>query len=450
MSEKPRATSEAEGGEPLRFVCPGETVPISRAIHLGRLNAGWSFCDRCDWKFQTEGLSQRTLERLDAVREHRPGGVVRSEFGVRGQWLNELNSESLELLTAVFCHSLAAGDRRPAGGVDPVVSTPSKPPLLVAGFDGRSFSAEVFAKVIRTSVQSGFQVRDCGRSTHASILHCTGRDGDAMGGIFVSGAGWPTPWTGIDVFDVDGQSAAVHWEAAGIRLQQSVAGSTAKEWGEVDRDDRMVQVLREFRQVETTPKSTSPPEQLSAPDRRVMTLLFPSLDPARLEKLRLGRSSGRRIPADVEHQYRQWLAGWYPQQSRARLLVQCRDELAAERVAWLHQQTEGAVSIAGSGSLSDGGSMGAIGLLLAEDDRWGTFVELGGSPISVSRLQHMLGAYLAAVRRHVSVHTDSVTQRIWLSDLSGPNSGKSRNEICDILAVAGLLLGALSGQGSRL
>ena len=94
--------------------------------------------------------------------------------------------------------------------------------------------------------------------------------------------------------------------------------------------------------------------------------------------------------------------------------------------------------------------MGAIGLLLAEDDRWGTFVELGGSPISVSRLQHMLGAYLAAVRRHVSVHTDSVTQRIWLSDLSGPNSGKSRNEICDILAVAGLLLGALSGQGSRL
>ena len=88
------------------FVCPGSSAAISRSIHLARLNAAWPGCDQCEWRFDSEGLAERTVQETDRIRSHRIDGIRRTEFGIRGQYINDLDRQTAADLTRIFCACL--------------------------------------------------------------------------------------------------------------------------------------------------------------------------------------------------------------------------------------------------------------------------------------------------------------------------------------------------------
>ncbi len=445
MSKLNDGDAHAAGDSARSFLCPGEPVPVTRAVHLGRLNAAWAGCDHCDWRFHTEGLSERVRLDIEAVREHRPPGVMRSEYGIRGQWLNELDSQRLALSGALFCRTLAAGEQ--AAGRDTAAMRSSRAGVaggtILTGFDHRSFSPEVYSIVTRAAAGSGMSVIDCGRCTHASLLYRLRRSERACGAIHVTGAGQRMSWTGLDVFDPAGESAAVNWETAEIRLQQvSSAGRTAVAdgWEMVSAESEMAERLREFRGRQRSEEPDATGHAAVFPERRALLLQFPGDMLPVIEQLRCGRTSGTHSVVEIESDYRTWLRQWFPSQSRTTLRIHSSDPLVRERAIWLGEVTAGAVRCGSRRDGSDEPVNSGLALFISEDDRWGTFVDAGGAGVPVERIVRQLVPYLADRRRHMSVHYDTPSQRIWLSDLTGPGSAGQRSEICDVLAVAGLML----------
>ena len=447
--------SEASGVSSASFLCPGDSVPVTRSVHLGRLNAAWPGCDQCVWRYHTEGLSERTCFDLEAVREHRPLGVMRSEYGVRGQWLNELDSMRLTLLSALFCRTLVAngmqfsGDAESAGtaGANAAGGT------ILTGFDHRSFSPEVYSIITRAAARSGISVIDCGRTTHASLLFSLRNTAGVCGAMHVTGAGQRTSWTGLDVFDGGSESAAVNWGLAEIQLQQVGSGrrtAVTDGWELFSADSEMVGRLREFRGRQRLQATDESVRETADAQTRALLLRFPGEILPLTEQLRCGRNSGKHEVVELESDYRNWLKQWFPTQSRTVLRIYSSDPLVRERAVFLGDVTSGAVRCGSRDDGSDEPGKSGLSLFVSEDDRWGTFVDAGGAGVPVERIVRQLVPHLADYRRHVAVHHDTPTQRIWLSDLTGPGSAGQRTEICDVLAVAGLILDSTAaGWNSR-
>jgi len=80
------------------YHCPGESAPISRAVHLGRLSRYYPACRRCVHSENAQGLSPRRSRLLCQWRQQ---GEVRSVFdaeGAGGRWLNDLTPQTLRRL----------------------------------------------------------------------------------------------------------------------------------------------------------------------------------------------------------------------------------------------------------------------------------------------------------------------------------------------------------------
>ncbi len=75
--------------------------PGDNAIHLARLNVAWAGCDHCEWRFDAEGLAERTVVETGRIRSHRIDGIRRTEFGIRGQYINDLDRQTAADLTRV-------------------------------------------------------------------------------------------------------------------------------------------------------------------------------------------------------------------------------------------------------------------------------------------------------------------------------------------------------------
>ena len=101
------AASQREG-----FVCPDSPLPISRALHLARLSAGWSVCDTCASRSETTGLSPQTLSSIRRIEQRFGDQVIRVAAGIRGRHLNALTRSLAGDLIVIFVHSIAV---RPAG-----------------------------------------------------------------------------------------------------------------------------------------------------------------------------------------------------------------------------------------------------------------------------------------------------------------------------------------------
>jgi phosphomannomutase len=72
------------------YVCPGESYPITRAVHLSRLAAFFPACRDCPFRSDTGRIPPQTLERLEStVRRVERKSLFTTE-GVRGVYLNEL------------------------------------------------------------------------------------------------------------------------------------------------------------------------------------------------------------------------------------------------------------------------------------------------------------------------------------------------------------------------
>jgi hypothetical protein len=403
------------------FVCPGQAQPVSAAVHRSRLSAGWSVCDTCDWRLHTEGLSERSAQEVLQIQQRRAIGIERTEFGVRAAWLNVLTPATAADLARIFSLCLVSRWQELRGGTangdsatDPAWTAI---PELLLGYDGRSFSPEVFAGVAAAIREQGVTVLDAGRCTAASLqesLRCQPR---AAGAILVTGAGRPQGWSGLDAFDQSGDGAQVVWKEFGVTLETLAAED-----------------------------SESPTESATRSSTR-LCLSMPRDGRSLTGLRRLARRSGRHVIACGEQEYRDWLAGWHQTTVGRRLLVGTDDPLLRQRVQWLAETVGAAVSWCSAQEARKAASQPTLEVL--EDDRRSVFRRVGGTVVSVDQLTAVLNTADGYRRTQLTAHADPITGRLWLTDAARPGSVGLTEHIEDALVLAGLLL-SRKGRGDGL
>ena len=170
------------------YVCPGSTQAVSRAVHLARINAAWPNCDQCEWRTDSEGLAEKTLQATERIRDHRGAGLHRTEFGVRGPYINELDRRTAADVARIFASCVnemaMAADQEPAPVVSgrapqqyrPVTNVPPESAVpaklidvhaVVLGYDGRSIPNQS----LPPKSPASDPVEVTGRSDEASTDH---------------------------------------------------------------------------------------------------------------------------------------------------------------------------------------------------------------------------------------------------------------------------------------
>ena len=448
------------------FVCPGSTQSVTRAVHLARLNAAWPNCDQCEWRMHSEGLAERTVQETDHIRELRADGIRRTEFGIRGPYINELDRRTVADLVRVFCscfHEQSAlrpwvGSAASAGrvgtspkfadvhgnGIEPSTMTPA---AIVAGYDGRSSSPDIFVGAVASIREFGLPVIDIGRCTAASILEAARAFSECSGAIFVTGAAYGAAWTGLDAYDRNGDSLPVIWKDFGIRLQH-VSISSDRTGPQVPssepllpgRDDRIAELLQRLK---CDDKSVEQ-RLLSTSSRPVLRLQLPDAEQRRGWSRRLTRRSGTHRVEDFEERYRHWLTRWFPEQSALRVLVRCDDLLIRQRCSWLAEFT-GLEIIARSLHEESAIPSCELTMTIADDDREFSVLDPRGLQVPAADLANQLNKAIRSRSSQVTAHADAVSERFWLTDAGRPSSAGTTEHIRDSMAVLGMLVRLADG-----
>ena len=186
------AVTGASGCGAQTYQCPEERSPVSQAVHLGRLASGWSACRDCVWKDDVGDAVRLTATARAETEKHR--GIRRTEFGVRGTYLNTIDRFRSAQLATIFStqivHQTTTTDIDGLSEDDDadVVSTTAKAAVAI-GYDGRLGSPDLFAGVNSAVRQNGCNVVDAGRCTAASLLNVFRMNPGVRGAILVTGAG---------------------------------------------------------------------------------------------------------------------------------------------------------------------------------------------------------------------------------------------------------------------
>lgn len=406
---------EPASGSP--YVCPGNTAAVSRSIHLARLNAAWPGCDNCTWRFDSEGLAATTIQETERIRNHRVDGIRRTEFGIRGQHINDLNRTTASDLTRIFClclHDQSTRDdlqtathssrsAEPNTAHEQPAALMSVRPLLV-GYDGRSSSVDLAVGVVAASREFGMPVIDIGRCSAATIQEAVRCFRDCCGAILVTGSGAPNGWAGLDVFDHSGEAVPVVWKDFGVQL-----------------------------------------EHVSSDKESFLKLRLPETSVRSRWARRLTRQSGPHEICSFEDRYRDWLRRWFPKHSSLRIMIRTDDVLLRQRLAWLAQEV-GLEIICRSASDVGITPNISVSMLLNEDDRHFQILNSAGEFISSERLAQALNRAVYSQASQITAHADTASNRFWLTDAARPGAGKSTESIHDALATLGLIIRLTEGK----
>ncbi len=426
----PPLSLDVISSDPIPYICPGSSSPVSRAVHLARINAAWPGCDQCNWRDDSEGLAGQTVIRSRQIRQQRSAGICRTEFGVRGQYINRLDRRLARRLTQAFCEFFASGHTVHLNSVSSSEVQPQQVPVssVVAGFDARSSSPDIFVGVISAIREFGLDIIDIGRSTAASLSEAVRSYPVAAGGVFVTGADLPPSFTGIDAFDRQGDPVPVAWQNHGFDLTAETVTSPPAELASADSAANQASA----RSAETRPS-------LMLTDRAETG--------GGLAHRRMSRRGGSHQVASFEDCYRSWLKRWYPRQPAARVVVHCSDPLIRERVRWLAEKTElDAVSRSSPAGADPAGT--TCHVMITEDDRVFRIGDGRGRFWSEVELADRLNRLLRHQPSHVTAHADEGSCRFWLTDAGRPASGFPTEQIRDALATLGLLLKLTAGTGA--
>lgn len=460
------------------FVCPGTSTPVSRSIHLARLNSAWQGCDQCELRFDTEGLAERTVESAAFIRDQRSEGIRRTEFGVRGPYVNQLNRHSASRLVLVFCDALlrtavmtsrttsraastaAEHQNGISGGRATLRSLPAKNantatiatgqssisdvaadddgprhaviPSVIVGYDGRLSSPDIFVGVTSSIREFGMPVIDVGRSTAASLTEAIRSLPNAAGAVLVTGAGSPSSHTGMDVFDQNGDPVPVVWKDHGIRMR-AVSEQSGSDIRSLQKHEN---VNKESLAAALLPPRTTEAIASAAP---LMMLSLPDEWQKTNHTRRIARRSGAHQIVEFELKYRQWLTRWYPDSFHGTVVIQCCDALIAERIQWLSSRT--GINFVFRDTQSASGTVhGMFTMIVDEDDRSFCVCDRHGQRIVTSDLVNLINQRGGGRSGHVTAHSDAASGRFWLTDAARPISGNAVEHVRDALATLGLLL----------
>ena len=443
-----------EPGAERMFVCPGQTTAISRALHLARLGASWSGCDECEWRHHTEGLSERSVSEVVRIRQRRVDGIQRTEFGVRGQWLNALDRRSASELVRIFCLCLLNARAVPetVSGLAPGEPGISRAVLrpVITGYDGRAFSPDLYAGITAAVTEMGFGILDMGRTTMAALQEAIRSSPEMLGGILITGAGYPAAWTGLDVLDSRGEAVPVVWKDFGVRLQQVVdermpVVPLATEGNVEDRGWQ--RIMRQIRgnELDATNESSTGLAVSTNARPNVLRLVLPEESARAAWPRRLSRQSGVQRVESFEERYRDWLLRWYPEDYDARLIIRTDDVLLRSRIQWISERARVSLITASVVEPESRGA-GLQSLVILEDDRRFEWRDSHGVRISAMDFARGLNTAIGSRASQMTAHADVVTDRLWLTDAARPVSAWTTERIEDALAIAGLTL-RLQSQG---
>lgn len=192
------------------YLCPGETHPITRAVHLARLAAFYPACRECQHRNEAGVLPSQTLVQIENTIRRIERGTLFTESGVRGVYLNELTSQVAGQMAAAFAHILwqavplrikspinSQPDEIDTAEDSPDTSTRETGPHVVVGYDERPSALDLVTGVVKSLRRMGCRVTDVGLVTRAcfwqAVEHLQG-----AGGIHVTGAGCDPAWNGLD------------------------------------------------------------------------------------------------------------------------------------------------------------------------------------------------------------------------------------------------------------
>ncbi|MEZ6059017.1 MAG: hypothetical protein R3C19_01505 [Planctomycetaceae bacterium] len=380
------------------YFCPGESSPVSHAVHTARLASGWQTCLQCDLRFRNSETTERYPHQAVSAASCRQPGIRRTAFGVRAAYLNDMDRTKAAQLAAIFATHLTrtsvdfdAGSESDAARSEAADGANRAPYVrcasqisIAAGFDGRRHSPDIFAGVISSIRQNGCHVIDIGRCTTASLQECLRSMPTVSAGVIVTGAGCAAGFTGIDVFDRSGEGISVPWQKYGVSVRAdrntsllhtalfSTTRVSAAASGEVRTELHSTSVHDFLHRIRTSRDTTSevdspkPGNEHSSkpagchdtgvPGRAAdengsnrdtqqapeMLLTLPSLPNRSGLVFRSVRVSGQHRSVDFEPEYRKWLRRWFPSDVRRRVVLFAEDSKCVERLRELVESSGGA------------------------------------------------------------------------------------------------------------
>lgn len=186
------------------YICPGETVPISHAVHLGRLARFYPACQDCPLNCDNGVSATSVVDKLTEQRERKARELSLSHGSIRGVYLNRINRRVASDITGQFAQTLWDKVNRPVRTFRRERVEDWTAPLVVIGYDQRHSSPDIM-----TGIQDRFRIMGCDvidvGLTVAPALQLAVQHHSAGSGVLVTGCGCPSSWTGFDFFDADGE-----------------------------------------------------------------------------------------------------------------------------------------------------------------------------------------------------------------------------------------------------
>lgn len=182
----------------IEYICPGETYPISRAVHLARLTAFYSACKECPLRCETGHLPKQITEYYEQTEERNKRSTLFTTEGVRGVYLNEIDrTKAGEVATGL---ASLLWEETPFVGRsenDPPHTNRRKRQTIVVGYDDRPTSPDLFAGVTAALIRMGCEVIDIGMVSKPCFWFAA-EHLESRAGIYITGNGSPAAWTGLD------------------------------------------------------------------------------------------------------------------------------------------------------------------------------------------------------------------------------------------------------------
>lgn len=187
-----------------QYICPGETHPISRSVHLSRLASFYPDCRDCPLRTDTGHLPPQTVVRLQQNARRIERATLFNDEGVRGTYLNELSRKEAHLIAAALASVLWEG--KPLRGnsqVTPRTANRNSPTVLI-GHDDRPASPDLMMGVTAGLRRMGCEVIDIGLTSKPAFWFA-GDHLPVQAGIYVNGAGCPPAGMALDFLGSGGR-----------------------------------------------------------------------------------------------------------------------------------------------------------------------------------------------------------------------------------------------------
>lgn len=182
------------------YCCPGESQPISRSVHLGRLARFYAGCLDCPRRHETGPLTKRQDKQLTQWSNRRRDQLAFENESIRGGYPDQLGPRPARELAAAFAaHLRESLDTHAA----PPVS-PQKCLTIMIASDGAAMTADVQAAMIEGLRFAGCDVVDIGFAT-APVLATAIANQKIAGGVLIGSRNDPTPQIVLRMFGQRGR-----------------------------------------------------------------------------------------------------------------------------------------------------------------------------------------------------------------------------------------------------